>query len=280
MTHDRNQLEYLLSQLGDGVLSADERRALEAVLQQDAAAAQLRRPYEGLERLLAHFAQLKPVANDAAAAARIKAALREQLEFQITQSLDRALDPADAGQLARTLAATPELAQHQADYQGLDSLIDRFAATAPRMDVQALSVRIKGAVRSESIKARVAHRPARRWTDYAGPLAVAAALLLTVATWRTPTPSSPGAQVALNPPSRIADKPALQPQVVVDLAIPRSDEGGVMLAFDTTVPAAGEKRAFAQTDDSPAHSFVSGRSDRVASGNTDDQRHSIAALLR
>jgi len=272
MIGDRDHLEFLLSQLGDGVLTLAERQQIDQALRDDAGLAALRRGYEQLDRLLTRFARTELPIASGALLQRIKAALAEQIEFQISQSLDRSLAPAEADVLARTLAAGPEWSQRKNSYERLDRLVDGFASAAPRMDMQRLSDRIKGAVRAEALRERAGRTT--RWHTYAGRMAIAAALLLTIATWRNASQSSRpgiGGRYAVAPRRPLLPR---KPEISVELAVP-GGEGVVAVAFDTL--SKPKDTAFA--DSGPQHSIVSGRSDRVVRTSSRIDR-SVLALWR
>jgi hypothetical protein len=266
MNLDPQQIESLLACRGDGPLGAEEIRALDEALRTDPVLAALAGQYERLDRLLARIKSDGPTVSAAALCERIRAALREEVEFQISQRLDGELAADAAARLAEVAARDPGVHAAQDDYGRLHRRLKAHSTRQPAVDHARLSRQIGQAVRREALRQRAAGRPRRRMV-VGGPLALAASLLLAVVLWQR-SAGGPGSD-GVSPPA-----PAAPSVVVVRLAVPQntgnvyialvtqmgesSPQSGVAVAFDTL----GRPEHGVIVDSGPKRGIISGGSER------------------
>ncbi|MFQ5423166.1 MAG: hypothetical protein ACE5F9_04220 [Phycisphaerae bacterium] len=154
------QLEQLLSERGDGLLSSEDRAAVERAMARNDDTARSARAYERLSRLLFNW-RVPP----------------ETIDWNVS---------------ARQIAArTKETVLHQRRGAATDRLVQQWAKPMPHVDWMALASRISSAVRSNAdARHRVSGRHRRRRRIVAAvPLATAAVVAFAVLGWRTPVPT-------------------------------------------------------------------------------------------
>src|SRR5689334_10148122 len=147
MSLDPQQLEFLLSQIHDGTLSAEQRAAVEHALASDETLQQLAARYERLGTLIAQIRSSRIAVNATALTEAIRDAIANDLRFQMSQDIDDQLSPVESARLSQVLAGN---LSHQREDQGLrevQSLLDRYAAARPVPSFSDLSSRIGAAVR-------------------------------------------------------------------------------------------------------------------------------------
>lgn len=187
------ELEHLISRAGDGDLSREERAAMNSALARDPALAKAARDYQRLSDLLRHWRVLPAGMDWDAISARTSASLSEQ----------------------NVAAQSSEV----------DHLVRAAMPAMPPVNWDRLKARISAAVHQEAAlaEARTSHTGRRtlRWfAAVAGPIAVAAALFLTIR----------GPQSEQAPVIPIARKPS---SILVALDVPAS-AGRVSVSFDQT----------------------------------------------
>lgn len=223
MNGEREQIERLLSQMGDGGLTDAERAAVADALAADASLAADARGYERLAALLAGVRADRVDVRERSLADSIRQAVRQELEFQISQGLDGDVSAGDSVQLDRLVRASSELSATRDAMQRVNALLEARAADVPDVNMAALASRIRKQVAREAVGEGIAGRRLR-WAAYAAPLALAAAVALAVFLSRSPSGSAvPG--------------PSAAPMVAVNVDIPQGAPGGkVEVSFDPNEP--------------------------------------------
>src|SRR5438477_1746137 len=186
MNLDPQQIEFLLSQIPDGVLSAEERRALDAALAADPSLSALAVRYDRLARLLTKF-QSDCVHVDASALTdAIREAIATELQFRMSQDLDQQLPAAESDRLDRVLAGNLAQQREEQRLRDVQSLVTRYAAARSVPEFEELSSRISAAVRREPItqQRRVSKLRIISWKSFTRAAAIAAVLGLAVLAWR------------------------------------------------------------------------------------------------
>lgn len=247
MNLDSAQLEFLLSQLADGQLSADERNAIEQALRSDSRLRDLAARYERLGELLGRLAS-NAVTADSQLYRHVADALREEIEFRVSQSIDGDLDDDERTLLAKQTGSDPSLSRLEHQMTQTADLLARYAQTPIPVDEQALQERIIRAVHRESLRsvATDGRSRLRRWAAFATPLAAAAAIALAIfLNSRTP-PVTPGPTPA---------SPA-QPLVLVKWQTPAHTSGAISIRFDTE----STPDSFRDAAEVQAYGIVTGRS--------------------
>lgn len=106
--------------------------------------------------------------------------ISEDLEFLISQYVDGTIAPADRAALEAQLAANEEARLLVHEYQKLDTLVRSSVPELPKVDLDALGVRINDAIDAQEAAARQRFRIGRR---LGAGLAIAASAMLAVGVW-------------------------------------------------------------------------------------------------
>lgn len=247
MNLDPTQLELLLSQRSDGPLSADERGAIEQTLRNDPRLRDVAGRYDRLADLLRRLAS-ENVTADPRLHRRIVEALREDVEFRVSQSIDGDLSDEERTLLANQTASDPSLARFESQLTQTAGLLARYAEAPIPVDSTALQTRIITTVHRESLRAAASggRSRLRRWTAFGAPLAAAAAIALAImynsrTATITPGPTPP------SPP---------QPTVLVKWQTPARTSGAISIRFDTE----STPESFRDSAQGQAYGIVTGRS--------------------
>lgn len=251
MKNDPIHLEFLLSQTGDGTLTAEQRAAVEAALVAEPRLREVALRYERLAELLLHLRAEQAAPDAPALAARVREALHVALEFQMSQQLDGALSDEDASRLQGVLESTPDLQRARAAMTRTDDLLRRYAADKPKVDFDALASRIRTQVTREALQSRRTGR-SWRWIAAGIPIAAAAALALAVLLNRPPARNGGTPEIAVGPETT--------PTVAVRIAAPPAgDQGRVDVSFDHAIPREFAEAEKAREQREHGQGLVSGR---------------------
>jgi membrane-associated protease RseP (regulator of RpoE activity) len=257
MNNTREQLEMLLSQMGDGRLTEAERRTVESALRDDPQLAALASRYERLEEFLDAMRRDVVRLDESSMRDVVRAALTDELAYRMIHAVE-----APAG-----IAASRDAAAHDRDvlasgrrFAALDALLIDHAANRADVDFAGLGARISRAVRRERTR-QLATGGQAAWTRLAGGFAsIAAALLVAVVWW------SNGAGSGVN--SGGADPivaPVATPTPVFSVAFEAPRSGGkIVVEFDRSERPESIDMRLARRDE---QSVVSGHSARSHSSS-------------
>lgn len=222
MTRIDEQLEFLLSRIGDADLSADERAAIRRAVEGDAACARLADEYRRLGDTLRAYRPLPRRLDWAALSAGVVDRLVEAAEADASAVVDRTLDPAALGpDTADAVAFRSGDDALAGEYAAVQDMLREWARPLPPVDWEAFRSGVSRQIRREVL---TSPRPAARsrlnlFVNWVAPLAAAAAIVLAVAWPREPIGQVPGE----------GGRAASNIVVVVDLP---AESGNVQFSYD------------------------------------------------
>ncbi len=182
MTRLDEQLEFLLSRIADGDLTAEERDRLRAAVERDPLCARVAGEYERLGRMVHAFRPLPLNLNWAALASTIAGRVADSAEADASALVDRSIDRGAIAPASDISAASPA-GPEAGEYAAVQALLRDWARPLPPVDWQAFKAGISREVRREFVAPAAPSRTSRTalFVNWLAPLAAAAVIALAIA---------------------------------------------------------------------------------------------------